>query len=246
MFKKTIKADYNPRYQKLITFAGYTFLLQFILFVCQIIFIAKNASVLSYGAKGEWTEFLLQINQHPDLFLGKQILFLALRTCYTISFLGLGIAFLRKNKSISIVMVTSVLVAVPMINLGTLYQITLIQLSHSYADAVANHAIQSITAYEITAKTLYSSTEYADLFVNIVPFLFAFICLFILMLKEPFFQYSKWIVVLIALLPFNRFVKMPAGINLASGLLNIAGTIIVFIVLGVYLLKLSMNPYDEK
>lgn len=225
---KTFIGELDPNYQQIIIFVGYIFILQICLFVIQVYFLYKNNLVSKYFTQVNFAFSFLQINKKSKLYRLKQLLLFGLKIIFKISFIGVLLAFYRNNKSDFIIVV----MAITIINLASLCQINFNHLPNDY--------INTIYPEEINLKSIFFKIEYKNFLYRTVPFLLGFISSLII-IKEPYFKKSIWILIVIAIFPFNHFIIMTSKLFIASVLLNSLSLIILFLVFGQYVIKLNQK-----
>ena len=122
-----------------------------------------------------WRDFLIELSQTPTGFFILKMILLALRTCYSLSFVAIAIIFWPKNKVASVSLGSFILVSVTIINIAQLLGMALVPIAHDYVAAVNQGESLRMVSLEVSAQGIYTAQEYLDTFVNTVTFIGAFI-----------------------------------------------------------------------
>ncbi len=189
--------------------AAYAFLAQGVIFVAVAALLPMNTEFFEPHGSIAWPEFLTELDAAPMQFLTIKALMLALRTLYGISIVGVAVVWWAKNRSAAILVVSFIIVSIPVINIAQLMGMALVPLADSYTAAASLGDGATMTSIEATASTTYLVAEYLDVFVNVVPFVGLLASLFWLSNKIDGLERIKWILPLLIVLPFNRFVDTP-------------------------------------
>ena len=227
----------KPGLKGLVKVSGYLFIAQFLLFVAYVIFLISSTEFNAPSSTIDWRDFLSELSQNGTSFFMSKIVLLALRTSYTLSFVGVAIIFWEKNKVAATFLVSFILVSVAIINTAQLMGMAIIPFAQDHALAVANGESVRIASIEATVQGIYTVQEYLDTFVNTVTFNGLFICLFIISNKEHGLRNIKWLIPIMFIIPYNKFFDLPELISLGAGLLNVVVTALYFILMGIFLLN---------
>ena len=229
------------KHKALVKSTAYLFITQFLLFAVFVILLIITTEFYAPSATIVWSDFLIELSQNRTNFLLSKVVLLALRTCYALCFIGLGIVYWQKNKVAAPFMVSFMLVSVAIINVAQLMGMAIVPLADEYAVAVSQGGSIRIAALEATAQGIYIVQEYLDTFVNTVTFIGFFVCLFIISNKEHGLRHIKWLIPIMIIMPYNKFFILPELISLGSSLLNIVVTAAYFLLMGLYLLRVEQG-----
>jgi hypothetical protein len=203
--------------------AGYAFLLQGIIFVALAVLIPANTDLVAAHGEVDFASLLTQLDESPTSFLAIKALFIALRTLYGVSLVGMAYVWWTKNRSAAILVVSFILVSIPIINIAQLMSMALVPLAGDYAAAASIGDAAAMAALEADASNIYRIGEYLDTFVNVVPFVGLLASMFWLSTRVEGLERIRWILPLLMVLPFNRYVDVEA-VKLVSSLLNVVAT----------------------
>lgn len=212
---------------------------QFLLFVGFTIALLTNSQFFVSASAVVMDDFLTELNQGPaGFFIAKSIL-LALRTCYILSFIFMAILFWKETPISSAVVASSMLLSASIINIAQLMGIALIPMAQEYGTALAQSDQVRMTALEASAFGIFAIQDYLDVFVNTVTFNIFFVGLFGMLNHEDRLKNVKWLIPVMMILPFNRFLDLPGLVSGAAGLTNVIVTAVFFVLLGQFLLKMA-------
>ncbi len=222
---------------KLAKLAACAFLLQGVIFAVIAVLLSRNTEFFNAHASIDWTEFLTDLDAAPTEFLIVKALMLALRTLYGISIVGAAVVWWSKNRAAAVLVTSFILVSIPVINAAQLMDMALVPLAGDYIAAVSLGDAAAVASIEATASTIYIIAEYLDTFVNIVPFVGLLGSLFWLSTNVTGLERIKWILPLLMVLPFNKFLGDSTVIQLVASLLNVVATGAYFFLMGWFMLK---------
>ncbi|WP_445364295.1 hypothetical protein ACJJIQ_08255 [Microbulbifer sp. ANSA003] len=225
--------------------SGYLFFIQFILFVGFIILLPNNIQFFKPSSTIQMGDFLIALGQTPNEFIILKLILLALRTCYALSFVFIAVLFWENSKVASAALISFTLVSVAIINIAQLLGLALIPIANDYTSSLALGDDIRTISLETSAFGIYVAQELLDTFVNTVTFNGIFVCLFAISCYKVELKYTKWLIPIMMILPYNRFFDLPAVLSLVSGLLNVIVTAIYFLLMGFFLLKMS-SPETSK
>ncbi len=232
-------------HQNLAGYAGYLFIAQFILFVGFTILLPSNTQFFEPSSTIVTTDFLAELSQNPNIFFILKSILLALRTCYALSFVFVAILFWEKNKIASASLVSFTLISVAIINVAQLMGLALIPSANDYAMAISQGDQIRMVSLEVSAHGIYAVQEYLDTFVNTVTFNGIFLTLFAISYSETGLRYTKWLIPIMMILPYNKFFDPPVFVSLGASLLNVVVTAIYFLLMGRFLLKMRSQETAE-
>lgn len=221
----------------LLRLAAYAFLLQGLIFVFLAVLLPSNTQFFEPHAGIDWPEFLTDLDATATPYLVIKGLMLALRTLYGVSIVGLAVIWWSKNRSAAVLVLSFILVSIPVINTAQLMGMALVPLAGDYTAAASIDDTATMASIEATASTIYLVAEYLDLFVNVVPFIGLLASMFWLSTRIDGLERIKWILPLLIVLPFNRFVDLPTILQLIPSLLNVVATGAYFLLMGWFMLK---------
>ncbi|MTI00644.1 hypothetical protein [Roseibium sp. RKSG952] len=227
----------------LVRLTAYAFLLQGVVFALLIVFLAGNLRFFVPTASVIWPEFLNELQAAPAQFLVIKALMLVLRTLYGVSMIGFALVWWRNNRSAAVLVLSFVLVSIPVINAAQLMGMALVPLASNYATAANINDTVAMAAIGASASAIYTVAEYLDTFVNVVPFIGLLASLFWLSTRVAGLERIKWILPLLIVLPFNKFLDLPPSLQLGAGLLNVVATGTYFFLMGWFILR---GEYRDK
>lgn len=232
-------------HQKLAQYAAYISIAQFLLFVGFTIVLLTHSQFFVPTSAVVVADFLTELNQSSTgFFIAKSILLL-LRTCYILSFIFLAILFWKKTPIASAVIVSSMLLSVAIINVAQLMGIALIPIAQEYAAALAQSDQIRMASLETSAFGIFAVQDYLDVFVNTVTFNIFFVSLFGIFNHEEGLKNIKWLIPIMMIMPFNRFVDLPGFLSLAASLTNVVVTAIFFLLIARFLFKIDSDPSSK-
>ena len=239
--------DQTGRSHTLVGLAGYAFLVQGLIFVAIAVLLPMNTRFFEPHATVDWPDFLTELDAAPTQFLTIKVLMLALRTLYGISIVGIAVAWWSRSRAAATLVASFILVSIPVINTAQLMGMALVPLAGDYTAAAGLDDTATMTSIETTAKTIYIVAEYLDTFVNIVPFVGLLAGLFWLSTRVAGLERIKWILPLLIVLPYNRFVELPTLLQLGAGLLNVVATGAYFFLMAWFVLgRQPRGPAQER
>ncbi|MEM7133616.1 MAG: hypothetical protein AAF702_45400 [Chloroflexota bacterium] len=225
--------------QKLAQVAAYLLFAQFLLFVGFTIALLANSQFFVPASAVVIADFLTELGTNSiGFFIAKSIL-LALRTCYSLSFIFIAILFWKKAPIASAAVASSMLLSVAIINVAQLMGIALIPIAQEYAAALSQSDQIRMAVLEASAFGIFAVQDYLDLFVNAVTFNIFFVGLFGILNHEERLKNVKWLIPIMMILPFNRFFELPGLVSGGAGLTNVIVTAIFFLLLGRFFLNMA-------
>ncbi|MEM9894646.1 MAG: hypothetical protein AAF962_27670 [Actinomycetota bacterium] len=224
------------RLRPLYRLAAYAFVLQGVIFVAITILLPLNLDFFEAPDDNDWSKFLTDLDADPTQFLIVKALFLALRTLYGISLVGMAYIWWSRHRSAAILVLSFILVSIPMINTAQLMGMALVPLAGDYTAAAAIGDVATMASIEATASTVFTIADYLDVFVNVVPFVGLLASMFWLSTRVDGLERIKWILPLLCVLPFSAFVDVVA-INLVASLLNVVATGAYFFLMAWFMLR---------
>jgi hypothetical protein len=171
---------------------------------------------------------------------------LALRTLYGVSMVGVALAWWLLNRSAAALVISLIVVSIPAINIAQLMGMTLVPLAGDYHAAAGLNETATMASIERIASAIYLSAEYLDTFVNVVPFVGLLASLFWLSTRVAGLERIKWILPLLIILPFIKFIDPPPALHLGASLLNVVATGAYFFLMGWFLLKSHRQEPTQK
>ena len=219
--------------------AAYAFIAQGLIFVAMSALVPRNSDFFDAHGNIDWPTFLSDLDAAPAEFLIIKMLMLSLRTLYGVSIVGVAIIWWSRNRTAAALVASFIIVSIPVINISQLMGMALVPLAGQYNDAALADDAVRIVSIETTANTVYVIAEYLDTFVNTVPFVGLLGSLFWLSTSIDGLERIKWILPLLMILPFNKFVDLPGLLQLLPGLLNLVATGAYFFLMGWFMLKLQ-------
>ncbi len=201
-----------------------------------MVLLPMNTRFIEPHANVDWPEFLTELDAAPTQFLAIKALFLALRTLYGVSIVGIAVTWWTRNRPAAALVISFILVSIPMINGAQLMGMALVPLADDYTAAAGLGDIAAMASIEVAASTTYLIAEYLDTFVNIVPFVGLLASLFWLSSRVDGLERIKWILPPLIVLPFNKFVDLEV-IKLAASLLNVVATGAYFFLMSWFMLR---------
>ncbi len=120
--------------------------------------------------------------------------------------------------------------------------LALTSLAHDYAIALSQGDQIRMVSLEASAFGIYTVQEYLDTFVNTVTFNGIFLGLFAISYSEIGLRYTKWLIPIMMILPYNKFFALPAFVSLGASLINVIVTAVFFLLMARFLLK--MDSYE--
>jgi|APSaa5957512535_1039671.scaffolds.fasta_scaffold36711_2 hypothetical protein len=232
-----VEHGHAPGFHLLVRFTAYSFLVQGVIFALIIVLLVSNLQFFQPHTSVDWPEFLTQLHAAPTQFLVIKALMLALRTLYGISMVGVALVWWHRNRSAAALVISFIVVSIPVINTSQLMGMVLVPLAGDYTAAAALNETTTMISIEVTARALYTNAEYLDAFVNVVPFVGLLACLFWLSTRVAGLERIKWILPLLIILPFNKFLDLPPFAQLGASLLNVVATGAYFFLMGWFLLR---------
>ncbi|MEM7336242.1 MAG: hypothetical protein AAF490_29445 [Chloroflexota bacterium] len=150
-----------------------------------------------------------------------------------------AILFWKETPISSAVAASSMLLSVAIINVAQLMGIALIPMAQEYTAALVQSDQVSMAALEASAFGIFAVQDYLDVFVNAVTFNIFFVGLFGILNHEERLKNVKWLIPIMMILPFNRFLDLPGLVSGAAGLANVIVTAVFFVLLGRFFLNMA-------
>lgn len=217
--------------------AGAAFAVQGLIFVVLSVLITTNTEFFEPHGDIDWTTFLTDLDASSTSFLAIKALMLALRTLYGISIVGMAVVWWSHHRTAAVLVVSFILVSIPVINVAQLMGMALVPLAGDHAIAVAAGDTAAVASIEASASTIYVIAEYLDTFVNVVPFVALLGAMFWLSMHVEGLERVKWILPLLMVLPFNKFLGGVEIISLLAPLLNVVATGAYFFLMARFMLR---------
>lgn len=227
--------DQLPGTHPLFRLAAYAFLAQGVIFVALAVLIPLNSQFFEPHGEIDWPEFLTDLDAGSGQFLAIKGLMLALRTLYGVSIVGMAVVWWSRNRAAAILVLSFIMVSIPVINVAQLMGIALVVLAGDYNEAVMAADAAAMASVEASASSIYVLAEYLDAFVNIVPFVALLGAMFWLSMRIDGLERIKWILPLLMVLPFNRY--LPEVVALFAALLNVLATGAYFFLMARFMLR---------
>lgn len=218
--------------------AAYSFVLQAVIFVGLAVLIPLNSDLFAPHGEVDMGQLLTELDESPSEFIAIKLLFLGLRTLYGVSLVGMAYLWWHRHRTAAILVVSFILVSIPVINVAQLMGLALVPLAGDYTAALAAGDVAASAAIETTAGSVYVIAEYLDTFVNVVSFVGLLASMFWLSTRIEGLERIKWILPILIVLPFNRYIELEI-VNLLAGLLNVVATGAYFFLMGRFMLKTS-------
>ena len=149
-----------------------------------------------------------------------------------------------KHRSAAVLVMSFALVSIPVINVAQLMGMALVPLSGDFATAVQLGDTAAMAAIEADASNIYLIAEYLDTFVNIVTFVGLLASMFWLSSRVDGLERIKWILPVLIVLPFNRYVEVEA-VKLLAGLLNVIATGAYFFLMARFMVRTGRREAVE-